>query len=195
MCAGKAKFGHKWRCLDITCRVCRQQQDQDGGARVCVCVRACMRVRVCVRPCTCCRRLSCACFALQLLSCTAAVMYCCCYSLASFYERAGRVSCLGSPKREGSVTIVGAVSPPGGDFSDPVTSATLAIVQVGWGVFGVVWGWSGAECCIFRVLGVDWQCRQRHSPLFRCVFLGGGPADCEMNTARRSTKDSLCVDL
>jgi vacuolar-type H+-ATPase catalytic subunit A/Vma1 len=51
-------------------------------------------------------------------------------SLASFYERAGRVQCLGSPKREGSVTIVGAVSPPGGDFSDPVTSATLAIVQV-----------------------------------------------------------------
>eukprot|EP00879_Flechtneria_rotunda_P001565 GHRR01001724.1.p1 GENE.GHRR01001724.1~~GHRR01001724.1.p1 ORF type:complete len:616 (+),score=222.24 GHRR01001724.1:185-2032(+) len=54
--------------------------------------------------------------------------------LASFYERAGRVKCLGSPKREGSVTIVGAVSPPGGDFSDPVTSATLAIVQVFWGL-------------------------------------------------------------
>eukprot|EP00884_Botryococcus_braunii_P023521 jgi/Botrbrau1/9853/Bobra.0313s0022.1 len=54
--------------------------------------------------------------------------------LASFYERAGRVSCLGSPKREGSVTIVGAVSPPGGDFSDPVTSATLSIVQVFWGL-------------------------------------------------------------
>ena len=52
--------------------------------------------------------------------------------LASFYERAGRVTCLGSPKREGSVTIVGAVSPPGGDFSDPVTSATLGIVQVGY---------------------------------------------------------------
>ena len=51
--------------------------------------------------------------------------------LASFYERAGRVTCLGSPKREGSVTIVGAVSPPGGDFSDPVTSATLGIVQAG----------------------------------------------------------------
>lgn len=50
--------------------------------------------------------------------------------LASFYERAGRVTCLGSPKREGSVTIVGAVSPPGGDFSDPVTMATLGIVQV-----------------------------------------------------------------
>lgn len=54
--------------------------------------------------------------------------------LASFYERAGRATCLGGPKREGSVTIVGAVSPPGGDFSDPVTSATLAIVQVFWGL-------------------------------------------------------------
>lgn len=54
--------------------------------------------------------------------------------LASFYERAGRVTCLGGPKREGSVTIVGAVSPPGGDFSDPVTSATLSIVQVFWGL-------------------------------------------------------------
>lgn len=40
------------------------------------------------------------------------------------------MTCLGSPKREGSVTIVGAVSPPGGDFSDPVTMATLGIVQV-----------------------------------------------------------------
>jgi V-type H+-transporting ATPase subunit A len=54
--------------------------------------------------------------------------------LASFYERAGRVTCLGNPAREGSVTIVGAVSPPGGDFSDPVTSATLGIVQVFWGL-------------------------------------------------------------
>mmetsp|Transcript_22203 Transcript_22203/g.46536 ORF Transcript_22203/g.46536 Transcript_22203/m.46536 type:complete len:635 (-) Transcript_22203:70-1974(-) len=54
--------------------------------------------------------------------------------LASFYERAGKVQCLGSPNRSGSVTIVGAVSPPGGDFSDPVTSATLGIVQVFWGL-------------------------------------------------------------
>ena len=54
--------------------------------------------------------------------------------LASFYERAGRVQCIGSPAREGSVTVVGAVSPPGGDFSDPVTSATLGIVQVFWGL-------------------------------------------------------------
>uniref|UniRef100_A0A7S4MQI9 H(+)-transporting two-sector ATPase n=1 Tax=Odontella aurita TaxID=265563 RepID=A0A7S4MQI9_9STRA len=54
--------------------------------------------------------------------------------LAAFYERAGRVSCLGSPEREGTVTVVGAVSPPGGDFSDPVTAATLSIVQVFWGL-------------------------------------------------------------
>merc|ERR1719253_2226382 len=54
--------------------------------------------------------------------------------LASFYERSGRVACLGSPNREGTVSVVGAVSPPGGDFSDPVTSATLSIVQVFWGL-------------------------------------------------------------
>merc|ERR1711988_965789 len=54
--------------------------------------------------------------------------------LASFYERSGRVKCCGNPAREGSITIVGAVSPPGGDFTDPVTSATLSIVQVFWGL-------------------------------------------------------------
>lgn len=54
--------------------------------------------------------------------------------LAAFYERAGRVKCLGSHAREGTITIVGAVSPPGGDFSDPVTAATLSIVQVFWGL-------------------------------------------------------------
>ncbi|KAK6160909.1 hypothetical protein DH2020_004290 [Rehmannia glutinosa] len=54
--------------------------------------------------------------------------------LASFYERAGKVKCLGGPERTGSVTIVGAVSPPGGNFSDPVTSATLSIVHVFWGL-------------------------------------------------------------
>lgn len=58
--------------------------------------------------------------------------------MGSFYERAGRVRCLGGPEvREGSVTIVGAVSPPGGDFSDPVTSATLGIVQVWLNLLGV----------------------------------------------------------
>ncbi|KAK5058600.1 H(+)-transporting V1 sector ATPase subunit A [Exophiala bonariae] len=54
--------------------------------------------------------------------------------LASFYERAGASIALGSPERKGSISIVGAVSPPGGDFSDPVTSATLGIVQVFWGL-------------------------------------------------------------
>lgn len=54
--------------------------------------------------------------------------------LASFYERAGKVDALGTPGRLGSVSIVGAVSPPGGDFSDPVTTATLGIVQVFWGL-------------------------------------------------------------
>lgn len=54
--------------------------------------------------------------------------------LAKFYERAGRVLCMGSPDRYGSVTIVGAVSPPGGDFADPVTGATLNNVQVFWGL-------------------------------------------------------------
>merc|ERR1719265_2819666 len=54
--------------------------------------------------------------------------------LAAFYERSGYVTCMGSPTRNGSISIVGAVSPPGGDFTDPVTSATLAIVQVFWGL-------------------------------------------------------------
>ncbi|KAI5284284.1 H(+)-transporting V1 sector ATPase subunit A [Ascosphaera acerosa] len=54
--------------------------------------------------------------------------------LASFYERAGQSVALGSPERKGSVSIVAAVSPPGGDFSDPVTSSTLGIVQVFWGL-------------------------------------------------------------
>merc|ERR1711977_363056 len=54
--------------------------------------------------------------------------------LASFYERSGRIACMGAPEREGSISIVGAVSPPGGDFTDPVTSATLSIVQVFWGL-------------------------------------------------------------
>jgi V-type H+-transporting ATPase subunit A len=54
--------------------------------------------------------------------------------LASFYERAGKAVALGSPDRVGSVSIVAAVSPAGGDFSDPVTTATLGITQVFWGL-------------------------------------------------------------
>ncbi len=54
--------------------------------------------------------------------------------LAQFYERAGRIVCLGSDGREGAVAAIGAVSPPGGDLSEPVTQATLRIVKVFWGL-------------------------------------------------------------
>ena len=52
--------------------------------------------------------------------------------LAEFYERAGRVQLLGSKDKEGSVSVMGAVSPPGGDFSEPVAQNTLRIVKVFW---------------------------------------------------------------
>ena len=52
--------------------------------------------------------------------------------LAQFYERAGCVECLGSDERRGSVTAIGAVSPPGGDISEPVSQATMRIVKVFW---------------------------------------------------------------
>ncbi len=54
--------------------------------------------------------------------------------LSEFYERAGSVICLGSDNRKGSLTAIGAVSPPGGDLSEPVTQATLRIVKVFWGL-------------------------------------------------------------
>ena len=54
--------------------------------------------------------------------------------LAQFYERAGRVVALGSDGREGALSIIGAVSPPGGDISEPVSQATLRIVKVFWGL-------------------------------------------------------------
>lgn len=54
--------------------------------------------------------------------------------LAQFYERAGRVVCLGSEDRMGTLTAIGAVSPPGGDTSEPVSQATLRIVKVFWGL-------------------------------------------------------------
>ena len=54
--------------------------------------------------------------------------------LAQFYERAGRVISLGSDGREGALSVIGAVSPPGGDISEPVAQATLRIVKVFWGL-------------------------------------------------------------
>ena len=54
--------------------------------------------------------------------------------LAQFYERAGRVEVLGSDETEGALSVIGAVSPPGGDISEPVSQATLRIVKVFWGL-------------------------------------------------------------
>ena len=54
--------------------------------------------------------------------------------LAEFYERAGRVVSIGKDAREGSLSVIGAVSPPGGDTSEPVSQATLRIVKVFWGL-------------------------------------------------------------
>ncbi len=56
--------------------------------------------------------------------------------IASFYERAGRVQCHGNPEREGALSIIGAVSPPGGDLSDSVVQATLHVVKVFWSLQG-----------------------------------------------------------
>ncbi len=54
--------------------------------------------------------------------------------LAQYYERAGCVECMGSGSRQGSITAIGAVSPPGGDTSEPVSQATMRIVKVFWGL-------------------------------------------------------------
>lgn len=52
--------------------------------------------------------------------------------IAEFYERAGRVECMGQDQREGALSVIGAVSPPGGDISEPVTQNTLRIVKIFW---------------------------------------------------------------
>jgi V/A-type H+-transporting ATPase subunit A len=54
--------------------------------------------------------------------------------IAGFYERAGSVICIGSDERHGAVSIIGAVSPPGGDLSEPVVQTTLRVVKVYWGL-------------------------------------------------------------
>jgi V/A-type H+-transporting ATPase subunit A len=56
--------------------------------------------------------------------------------IAAFYERAGRVQCCGVPEREGALSIIGAVSPPGGDLSDSVVQATLHVIKVFWSLKG-----------------------------------------------------------
>jgi V/A-type H+/Na+-transporting ATPase subunit A len=54
--------------------------------------------------------------------------------IASFYERSGNVVCSGSEGRSGAISVIGAVSPPGGDLSEPVVQATLRVVKVFWGL-------------------------------------------------------------
>jgi V/A-type H+-transporting ATPase subunit A len=54
--------------------------------------------------------------------------------IAEFYERAGKVICAGTDNRAGALSLIGAVSPPGGDLSDPVVQATLRVVKVFWGL-------------------------------------------------------------
>jgi V/A-type H+-transporting ATPase subunit A len=58
--------------------------------------------------------------------------------LAAFYERAGQAECLGSGDRNGSITVVGAVSPPGGDFSEPVTQSTMRVTGAVWALDAVL---------------------------------------------------------
>jgi V/A-type H+-transporting ATPase subunit A len=69
---------------------------------------------------------------------------------ARLHERAGRVECLGSPKREGSVTLISAVSPPGGDFSEPVTQACLRVA-------GALWALDPELAHQRQFPAVDWQ--------------------------------------
>src|SRR5699024_10232601 len=58
--------------------------------------------------------------------------------LAEYYERAGRVITLGKDRREGSITAISAVSPSGGDISEPVTQNTLRVVKVFWGLDSIL---------------------------------------------------------
>jgi V/A-type H+-transporting ATPase subunit A len=70
--------------------------------------------------------------------------------LARFYERAGRVEVLGSPERQGALTLISAVSPPGGDLSEPVTQASLRVV-------GALWALDAALAHERQFPAVDWE--------------------------------------
>jgi V/A-type H+-transporting ATPase subunit A len=70
--------------------------------------------------------------------------------LGQFYERAGRVAALGRPERSGALTVISAVSPPGGDFSEPVTQASLRVV-------GALWALDPALAHQRQFPAVDWE--------------------------------------
>ncbi len=93
--------------------------------------------------------------------------------LAAFYERAGRAVCLGQPERQGSVTVVGAVSPPGGDLSEPVTQATLRIV-------GTFWSLDASLAHRRHFPAIHWlRSYSLYTPLFRDWYREHMPEDFE----------------
>ena len=103
--------------------------------------------------------------------------------IAAFYERAGRVKCLGSPDREGGLSVIGAVSPPGGDLSDPVVQATLHVVKVFWSLKG--------ELAYQRHFpAIDWLT----SYSFYTQYLRGAFADRDMgDEMERMTKEAMSL--
>lgn len=93
--------------------------------------------------------------------------------LAAFYERAGRAVCIGKPERQGSITVVGAVSPPGGDFSEPVTQATLRIT-------GTFWALDDRLASRRHFPAINWlRSYSLYSTLFRAWYKEHMPADFE----------------
>jgi len=98
--------------------------------------------------------------------------------LAAFYERAGRVICLGKPERRGSITVIGAVSPPGGDLSEPVTQATLRIT-------GTFWALDDKLASRRHFPAVNWlRSYSLYTQLFRVWYKENMPSDFEQKRDR-----------
>jgi len=98
--------------------------------------------------------------------------------LAAFYERAGRVVCLGQPERRGSITVIGAVSPPGGDLSEPVTQATLRIT-------GTFWALDDKLASRRHFPAINWlRSYSLYTKLFRAWYKEHMPADFEQKRDR-----------
>ncbi|HEU5299517.1 MAG TPA: V-type ATP synthase subunit A [bacterium] len=101
--------------------------------------------------------------------------------LAAFYERAARVICLGAPERRGSITVIGAVSPPGGDFSEPVTQATLRIT-------GTFWALDDKLASRRHFPAINWlRSYSLYTDLFKPWYRDNMPADFEELRDRTST--------
>jgi V/A-type H+-transporting ATPase subunit A len=101
--------------------------------------------------------------------------------LAAFYERAGRVICLGAGDRNGSVTVVGAVSPPGGDLSEPVTQSTLRIT-------GTFWSLDASLAYRRHFPAIHWlRSYSLYTPLFKEWYRDNMPEDFETLRDRASS--------